>query len=73
MWLQHMDSQESSRSRIGDPAYRQVCGQKGRNITIGFAILPVYGVLYHSIHLGGMTRDLFNQFLVKTSSVLHHI
>ena len=57
-------------SRIRDRAYRQVCSQKGRNITIGSAISPIYSVLFHSIHFGGMTRNLSKNFLVNTSAVL---
>ena len=42
-------SRSQGRSRQGDRAYRQVCGQKGRNITICLAISPVFGLIYHKI------------------------
>ena len=31
----------------GDRAYRQVCGQRSRNITICLAISPVFGLVMH--------------------------
>ena len=48
-------SRSLGRSRQGDRAYRQVCGQKGRNIAICLAISPVFGLIYHKIQSGGMT------------------
>ena len=54
-------------SRRGDRAYRRVCGQKGRNITICLAISPVIGVIHHVIQMGGMTRELFTKFLNNTA------
>ena len=50
-------SQSRGRSRRGDTAYRQVCGQKGRNITICLAISAVFGLIHHTIQMGAMTGD----------------
>ena len=58
------------RSERGDRAYRQVCGQKGRNVTICLAISPVFGLVHHVIQQGGMTKELFNEFLARTSQHL---
>ena len=76
-------SRSQGRSRQGDRAYRQVCGQKGRNITICLAISPVFGLIYHKIQSvgmtgalfneiqsGGMTGALFNEFLENTNEHL---
>ena len=48
-------------------AYRQVCGQKGRNITVRLGISPVIGVIQHVIQMDGMTRELFMEFLNNTA------
>ena len=58
------------RSQRGDRAYRQVCGQKGRNITICLAISPVFGLVHHTIREGGMRRESFTEFLEQTSENL---
>ena len=58
------------RSQQGNRAYRQVCGQKGKNITICLAISPLFGLIYHKIQLGGMTGALFNEFLENTNEHL---
>ena len=63
-------SRSQVRSRQGDRAYRQVCGQKGRNITICLAISPVFGLIYHKIQSGGTTGALFNEFLENTNEHL---
>ena len=44
-------------------AYSQVCGQKERNTTICLSISPVIGVIHHVIQMGGVTRELFAEFL----------
>ena len=60
-------SRSQGRLQQGDRAYRQVCGQKGRNITICLAISPVIGLIYLKIQSGGMTGALFNEFLDNTN------
>ena len=42
------------RARRGERAYRQVCGQRGRNVTVCLTISPINGLVFHSAHLGGM-------------------
>ena len=59
------------RSRRGDRAYHQVYCQNGRNITICLAISPVIGVIHHAIQMGGMTRELFTEFLNNTAQQLN--
>lgn len=56
-------SRSHGRARRGDRAYRQVFGQKGPNITITLAVSPIFGLLHHSIAVGGMNHDRFAQFL----------
>ena len=58
------------RSQRGDRAYRQVCGQRGRNITICLAISPVFGLVHHIIQMGGMNGESFNNFLMNISQHL---
>ena len=48
---------------MGERAYRQVCGQRGRNGTVALAISPTNGLVFHSAFLGGMTGQRFNDFL----------
>ena len=51
------------RARVGERAYRQVSGQRGRNVTICLAVSPTNGLVYHTARIGGMNRQLFNDFL----------
>ena len=53
------------RARLGERAYRQVCGQRGRNVTVALAISPTNGLVFHSAFLGGMTGQRFNDFLTQ--------
>ena len=54
------------RARMGERAYRQVCGQRGRNVTVALAISPTNGLVFHSAFLGGMNGQRFNDFLSQT-------
>ena len=58
------------RSERGDRAYRQVWGQRGRNITWCLAISPVFGLVHHIIQMGGMNGESFNNFLMNISEHL---
>ena len=51
------------RARVGKPAYRQVQGQRGRNLTICLAVSPTNGLVYLTARIGEMNRQLFNDFL----------
>ena len=53
---------EYGRGRVGERAYRQVSGQRGRNVTISLAVSPTNGLVYHTARIGGMNRQLFNDF-----------
>ena len=54
------------RARQGERAYRQVCGQRGRNVTVALAVSPVNGLVFHSAYIGGMNAPRFNAFLAQT-------
>ena len=46
---------------MGERAYRQVCGQRGRNITAALAISPTNGLVFHSAYLDDfMTQARLN-------------
>jgi hypothetical protein len=51
------------RARTGERAYRQVCGQRGRNVTVALAISPTNELVFHSAILGGMNGPKFDDFL----------
>ncbi|XP_048581595.1 uncharacterized protein LOC125561377 [Nematostella vectensis] len=53
------------RARQGERAYRQVCGQRGRNITVTMAISPINGLVFHSAIIGGMNAQRFSDFLTQ--------
>ena len=53
------------RARLGERAYRQVCGQRGRNITVTMAISPINGLVFNSAILGGINAERFNDFLTQ--------
>lgn len=59
-------SRSYGRATVGERAYRQVCGQRGRNVTIVLAISARAGLVHHSAQIGGMNGQLFNDFLVQT-------
>ena len=54
------------RTLRGERAYRQVCGQRGRNVTVALAISPTSGLVFHSAILGGMNGRRFDDFLAQT-------
>ena len=54
------------RARQGERAHRQVCGQRGRNVTVALAVSPVYGLVFHSAYIGGMNAPRFHDFLAQT-------
>ena len=51
------------RARIGERAYRQVLGQRGRNVTITMAVCPTAGLVHYTAQVGGINAQLFNDFL----------
>ena len=53
------------RARRGDRAYRQVCGQRGRNVTVCLARSRINGLVSHSAYLGEMNAMRFSVFLVQ--------
>lgn len=59
------------RARVGERAYRQVCGQRGRNVTICMAVSPTGGLLHHTAMQGGMNGERFNEFLVQLQERLN--
>ena len=42
-------SRSQGRARIGERTYRQVCGQRGRNITITLAVSPTSGLIFYML------------------------
>ena len=54
------------RARRGERAYRQVCGERGRNVTVTRAISPTNGLVFHSTCIGGMNAQRFDDFLAQT-------
>ena len=58
-------ARSQGRARLGARVYRQVCGQRGRNVTVALAISPTNGLVFHSAFLGGMTGQRFNDFLTQ--------
>ena len=63
-------ARSQGRARVGERAYRQVCGQKGRNLTICLAVSQVFGLVHYTIQMGGMTRESFTEFLAGTATHL---
>lgn len=54
------------RATQGERAYRQVCGQRGRNVTCILAVSPRTGLVHHSAEIGGMNAQGFANFLNAT-------
>ena len=53
------------RGKAIERAYRQVCGQRGRNVTVALAISPINGLVSHSAIIGGMNAERFSEFLAQ--------
>ena len=64
-------SRSCGRAVIGERAYRQVAGQRGRNVMICLTISPTNGLVYHTAQIGGMNREGFNAFLVEVGRRLN--
>ena len=58
------------RARQGERAYRQVCGQRGRNLTVTMAISPINGLVFSSAFVGGMNAARFDNFLTQARTNL---
>ena len=52
------------RERQGMRAYRQVCDQRGWDVTVALAVSPVNGLMFHSAYIGGMNAPRLNDFAV---------
>ena len=50
------------RERQGMRAYRQVCDQRGWDVTVALAVSPVNGPMFHSAYVGGMNAPRLNDF-----------
>ena len=46
-------------------AYRQVCGQKRRNVAVGAAVSSIIGLAFHSAFVGDMNAERFSEFLTQ--------
>ena len=51
------------RERQGMRAYRQVCDQRGWDVTVALAVSPVNGMMCHSAYIGGMNEPCLNDFV----------
>ena len=63
LWMQRT----RGRAPKGQRAVRVVTGQRGRNLTVIFAISNRRGLHKHNLQVGGMTGDLFVNFLEELS------
>ena len=63
-------SRSRGRAAVGDRANRVVCGQRGRNMTVITAISDQVGVLYYEVVWGGVTAEVFGDFLASLGAVL---
>ena len=59
-------ARSQGRALRGERAYRQICGQRGRNVTVALAISPTSGLMFPSAILGGMNGRRFDDFLAQT-------
>lgn len=58
------------RARRGERAVRIVGGQRGRNLTMTFAVSNMHGTVHHQLRLGGMTCESFKDFLQELCNAL---
>ena len=43
-------------------AYRQVCDQRGLDLTVVLAVSPANGQMFHSAYIGGKNAPRLNDF-----------
>ncbi|KAG7168081.1 putative DDE superfamily endonuclease domain-containing protein 34 [Homarus americanus] len=58
------------RARCGERVHRAVGGQRGRNTTVIAAIAEHCGILYHEIHYGSVTKEVFSDFIASLAAIL---
>lgn len=58
------------RSAIGQPAFRQLQFERGKNLNLVMAVTDRVGVLYYELHRGTMTKERFQHFLDNLGNVL---
>ena len=58
------------RARLEERAYRQVCSQRGGNLTVTMAISRINGLVFSSAAVGGMNAACFDDFLAQARSNL---
>ena len=51
------------RGKERERGYRQVCGQRGRKLTVTMAISPSNGLVFSSAFVGGMNAARFDNFM----------
>ena len=56
------------RARLGERVYRQVCGQRERNLTVIMAKSPINGLAFFSAAVGGMNAARFDDFLAHVQA-----
>ena len=59
-------SRTQGRARRGGRAFRQVCGQRGRNVTVIMVISPTSGLVFHCAVILEMNARRFDDFLTQT-------
>ena len=63
-------ARRQGRALRGERAYRQVAGQRGNNITITLAVSSTFGLIHHSMHIGGTNQGRFQAFLQESAENL---
>ncbi|XP_042221342.1 uncharacterized protein LOC121865851 [Homarus americanus] len=58
------------RARCGERVHRAVGGQRGRNTTVIAAIAEHCGILYHEIHYGSVTKEVFSDFIASLAAII---
>ncbi|KAG7165037.1 putative DDE superfamily endonuclease domain-containing protein 13 [Homarus americanus] len=54
----------------GERVHRGVGGQHGRNTTVIAAIAEHCGILYHEIHYGSVTKEVFSDFIASLAAII---
>ena len=56
--------------KISERAVRIVEGQRGKNVTVCWAISPLIGLVHSAVMEGGMTRNRFSGFVMELAQLL---
>ena len=66
MWI----ARTQGRSVVGQRAVRVTNNQKGQQLMLTLFVHKVWGLIYHTIHFGSITKEIYQYTLSEINEVL---